>query len=355
MHSNALAVMPLETMLTRIEGAKFPQEMTPPEKTMLAQAAIIYALDPVMGELMLYQGHLYVSIDGRYRKAQETGRLDGVSTRPATKAERQEWDIPDEDFFFRSEVYVKGCGHPFVGWGRVRSAEAQPHPDPRRRGFRPLETNPQRMAENRAEAQALRKGFHIPLPSAEAIGEEQSYPDAIDTEGRELPDEEPGLQVNSETGEITEPDAPKDTSTTKRRGEMREVRCQLHDKPLVKGKYGPYCPTRITGPDGKERWCKGQAAHGEPVEPREEAASPEPPLENPTRGTTTALADVRVDSLAELFNACSQHFGIKSWPEIFRILNVPDKMAIADVDEAWLTICAHNIEPTVAPENDPYA
>jgi len=282
MQSNALAVMPIETMLARIEGAKFPQEMTPPEKMMLAQAAITYALDPIMGELMLYQGRLYVSIDGRYRKAQETGHLDGVTTRPATKAERQEWEIPDGDFFFRSEVYVKDCSHPFVGWGRVRQVETKAHPDPRRRGYRPLETNPQRMAEKRAEAQALRKAFHTPLPSAEAIGDEEPYPDAINVEAREIPDDTPRSDVDRETGELHPPTSAAD----------------------------------ITQSD-----------------------------ESPDDGPQLPPPDLPMSTLADLYTASQTYFGMKNWADIFKLLNVRDKTEIADVRDAWATVCAHKLPP----------
>ena len=134
-----------------------------------------------------------------------------------------------------------------------------------------------------------------------------------------------------------------------------ELRCGLHDKPLRNGKYGAYCPTRVTGADGKERWCKGQAVRPERVEGTELQAagefptpqSPGPSLENPTRGTTTALPDVTVDSLAELFNACRDHFGIKTWPEICQLLSVPNKTLIADVQEAWQIVCAHKVPPEV--------
>jgi hypothetical protein len=54
---------------------------------------------------------------------------------------------------------------PFVGWGRVFGSETTGG-----KGFKPVEKNPQRMAEKRAEAQALRKAFHINLPSWEDIG-----------------------------------------------------------------------------------------------------------------------------------------------------------------------------------------
>jgi hypothetical protein len=169
-------------MLQRIDAARFPGELTAADKKALAIAAITYGFDPIMNEISIYQGRPYISIDGRYRKAQETGKLDGVETRPANKQERIDWEIPDGDYFFRSEVYVKGIPRPFVGWGRIYEAETHG------KGFKPVEKNPQRMAEKRAEAQALRKAFHIPLPSYEDIGTEEltetvSHYD-IETEGR---------------------------------------------------------------------------------------------------------------------------------------------------------------------------
>ena len=170
MDSKALMTMDNQAMMARIEMAKFPKDLTTAEKKVLAQVAITYGFDPLMGEITIYQGKPFVSIDGRYRKAQETGLLDGVETRPATKQERIDWQIPDDEFFFRAEVYVKGAGHPFVGWGRVFLPETQVRDKNPGDAYKPTVTNPQRMAEKRAEAQALRKSFHINLPSIEDIG-----------------------------------------------------------------------------------------------------------------------------------------------------------------------------------------
>ena len=188
MDSTALTTMTEMQMIERVNLARFPKELTQVDKQILANAAISYGFDPLMGEISVYQGHPFVSIDGRYRKAQETGLLDGVETRPATKQEREDWEIKDGDYFFRSEVYVKGSSRPFVGWGRVRASETIGG-----KGFTPVETNPQRMAEKRAEAQALRKAFSIPLPSLEDIGSpDVDYPvdastgEIIDTTAEEV-------------------------------------------------------------------------------------------------------------------------------------------------------------------------
>ena len=200
MTSQALEKMTEQQMLARVEQARFPQQMDAGQKKLLAVVAISYGLDPLLGELSIFQGRPYVSIDGRYRKAQETGKLGGVETRPATADEREAWQIPDGDYFFRSEVRRCDVAYPFVGWGRVRAEETKA-PAGGRAGFRPLETNPQRMAEKRAEAQALRKAFSIPLPSAEFAGTPEDEP-AVEAEVREL-------DVDTETGEVCEP--PEDT------------------------------------------------------------------------------------------------------------------------------------------------
>ncbi len=190
MDSTSLTKLDEKTMLQRVEMARFPQELTLQDKKLLSQVAITYGFDPLMGEVTIYQGKPYVSIDGRYRKAQETGNLDGVETRPANKQERADWEIPNGDYFFRSEVWVKGSLRPIVAWGRVFGAETTINKPGD--AYKPVVKNPQRMAEKRAEAQALRKGFHIPLPSIEDI-ESPDY----DTEGT-------ARIVDKETGEITE-------------------------------------------------------------------------------------------------------------------------------------------------------
>ena len=175
LNSQALAVLTPTEMEKRVALAKFPQQLSATDKQMLVTVAIEYGLDPLMGELTVFQGRPYVSIDGRYRKAHETGQLEGVESRPASATEREIWEIPAGDFFFRAEVWKKGCAHPFVGWGRVRHAETEA-PKSGAAGYRPLEVNPQRMAEKRAEAQALRKAFYLPLPSTEAPDDEGQPP-----------------------------------------------------------------------------------------------------------------------------------------------------------------------------------
>lgn len=183
MDSTALTKMLPKDMEARVAIGKFSSDLAPIERKHLAMLAINYGFDPAMGEMTIYQGRPYISIDGRYRKAQETGKLAGVNTVPATPEEYKAWKIPEEDYFFKAVVKKRENGNvdEYTGWGRVRAAETHG------KGFRPVESNPQRMAEKRAESQALRKAFHIDLPGIsdfEDIGVDD--PNIIESTAREI-------------------------------------------------------------------------------------------------------------------------------------------------------------------------
>ena len=232
MESTALIQMTDTQMMERVNMAKFPQDLTLQDKKLLAQVARTYGLDPLMNEVTIYQGRPFVSIDGRYRLAQETGKLDGAETRPANKGEREVWEIPDGDYFFRSEIYVKGASRPFVGWGRVRQIETKPGSS--RQGdttsvFKPVQSNPQRMAEKRAEAQALRKAFHIPLPSIEDIGTSEDDEIKVTTLG----------SVNTHTGEVIE-------------GEVKDQSPKAKKDRTAKDEAGPPVEEAEATPSGEE-------------------------------------------------------------------------------------------------------
>ena len=163
METKELKKQTKETMLARVDMAKFPKDLTRADRALIATVALEYGLDPLFGELMIYQGRPYVTIDARRRKAQETEKLDGISARPATKQERVARRVPDEDYLFVAEVWVRGASHPFEGWGRVKESETKGDP------HLPVVKDPAAQAEKRAEAQGLRRGFHLPLPSFEEI------------------------------------------------------------------------------------------------------------------------------------------------------------------------------------------
>jgi len=241
MESKELMTMDETKMLERVEMARFPQELKQPEKLLLAQVAITYGFDPLMGEVTIYQGRPFVSIDGRYRKAQETEMLDGVETRPATKQEKEDWQIPEGDYFFRSDVYVKGAHHSFTGWGRVRAVETKGNSN------LPIVKNPQRMAEKRAEAMALRKAFHIPLPSAEDIG-------SPDNEEKPLVDRTTGEIVKAKVTVVESKPKPKPKPKLEPKPEGQP---ELKIEPVAKTEVEPE-PVRILKSPIDLQWLKEQ-------------------------------------------------------------------------------------------------
>lgn len=174
MQSEALTKLPPEKMLARVNHVRWPRDLTKQEALFIAQVALEYGLDPLFGELMLYQGKPYVTIAARRRKAQETGQLDGISSRPGTPAEREGWGAGEGDYLFFADVRVKACGQPFTGHGlvcklEIERARAQATVKGHQPDALPIVKDPAGMAEKRAECQALRRAFSLPLPSAEDI------------------------------------------------------------------------------------------------------------------------------------------------------------------------------------------
>jgi len=167
---DSIALMKLDEggMLARIDTAKFPQALKAEEKKWIAEMALSYGLDPIMNELSIYQGRPYPTVNAWYRKAQETGKFDGMNSRPANQQERKERNAKEGDYLYCVEVWRKGSAHPFVGWGRVRAEETKGDP------HLPIVKDPDRMAEKRGEMQGMRKAFSIPMPP-------MSFEEATDT------------------------------------------------------------------------------------------------------------------------------------------------------------------------------
>ena len=82
----AIVIYNEETALARVNEAKaggmFPKDTTQPQMLMLAKAAVAYGLDPLFGELTLYMGKPYITIDGRRRLDAEAGHHPSIRFRP---------------------------------------------------------------------------------------------------------------------------------------------------------------------------------------------------------------------------------------------------------------------------------
>ena len=263
-------------MLRRIDSVRWPKDLTAAQREILADTALEMGLDPREGELMIYQGNLYVGINGRLRKAQDTGNFDGMHHRPGTKEEKAARQLEQGDYLSFVEVWVKGSTHSFEGWGTVHQWEIdkaieQCKANGNDSSSLPIVKNPQDVADKRGKAVALKEAFHLPLPSIEDTpggGPEISRKYDVESTGRVL-----------DGNEQTDPDS-----------------CPVHHKAFKVGKYGPYCPTKVG-----DKWCKEKPVEkpAAKVEPTvSQTTEEEPPLEDifpESEGTTEAPPQVGSD------------------------------------------------------------
>ena len=182
-----LAKMDEKSLVQRMEGAKWLTQMAPQDKTALAQLSIQYGLDPLMGELTIYEGKPYISVNGMVRVAHENPLFEGLEDRPMTSEEKQSYGITQRIGWI-AKVYRKGWRVPVVGTGAA---------DPEK-PFRnnPVERErPQWMARARAIRQALRLAFPAAVPFKLPYQEERGAFEA----------EIAGDFIDQETGEIVDP------------------------------------------------------------------------------------------------------------------------------------------------------
>jgi hypothetical protein len=111
-----------------------------------------------LGELILYQGKPYITIDGRIRSAHASGMLVGLDARPATSLERRNFGAEEGDALWVCSAHRRGGARGFQGWGHVNPKTDR---NPVAKQF------PREMAKKRAKYDALRAAF----PAGEEIGQ----------------------------------------------------------------------------------------------------------------------------------------------------------------------------------------
>lgn len=147
------------TLLLKHKGiGVFPQDMSAGQAGQIARLALAYGLDPFTGEIILYQGRPYVTIDGRVRIANDHPAFRGMTCDPATPDERKAFRARDDEHLWVARVYRDDRSFPTVGYGRC-SETSDKNPVGR--------TWAQEQAQKRAKHRALRDAFSIPLPGAE--------------------------------------------------------------------------------------------------------------------------------------------------------------------------------------------
>lgn len=150
-------------------------------------------------DLIIYENRPYVSIDGWYNAIQRAGRRIGrMPTRPVNQTERLDYGLRDDEVGAVCTVYLAGDSEPFtVGFGKS-SAER-----PYRKNQ--VETqHPYRMAEKRAEAQALRKTLRAVGMSVE-VGTVDEGGNVIEGSAHEIEGDPAGAEPSQRRTVPTEP------------------------------------------------------------------------------------------------------------------------------------------------------
>jgi len=163
--------MALEQDVTQKEKESFPAiyeastgNLLPVEqRRQLVLWAKRRGLNAHLGHVCLYFGHPWITIDGWYYLFRKTFPGGDLITRPLTESERIEFSIGKDIHAWRADTYERAGGwHLAMGYGYARSGE---EPLAAKSAVEPKW--PWRMAEKRAEEDALRKTVPLDISSEE--------------------------------------------------------------------------------------------------------------------------------------------------------------------------------------------
>ena len=218
-----------EAMLERanqtVQAGLWPQTMTPGQKALMVQVALAYGLDPLMGELVLYQGKPLITINARRRKDVEAGHHPSIKFRFLTTEERQGYldaGAINEGDLVQVGILTTEWGNTVEGIGKVTKAErdgtSQRSRDSRGLSHPIVADNPIEMCQKRAEARVRLMAYGpIPLPqmmiseiATTGITVEGEVLDQGDTPPARLPTATPrsGRDLERDIDDLFPPDRP---------------------------------------------------------------------------------------------------------------------------------------------------
>jgi len=150
--------------LLQRQGPAWIKDASPPQIEAFTRVATFLGLNPIIGEIYLMHGAVYVSMAGRLKLAQRTGEFDGISEpRMLTPEQQQVYGVNDGDIARLVEVWRKGRRMPAVGVGIIRKGELEQARSGRRGPdglpFSPIGRMPEYMAAKRAQVAGLRQAF----------------------------------------------------------------------------------------------------------------------------------------------------------------------------------------------------
>jgi hypothetical protein len=146
-------------------------KLTPNEQKAVNQICRMYNLDPLLKQIVVLGGNLYISSGGlktiAYRSKKE--QPEAIVVLPASEQERKDYGCTHNDpnekeyqHLFKAELYKKGSDRAFVEWGESDSSNVRLH----NAGFKEHAD----MAKTRAVNRVIRNAYAISLTSIEEMG-----------------------------------------------------------------------------------------------------------------------------------------------------------------------------------------
>lgn len=260
--SELAPIVDTETALAAVNRAGrlglFPDKASPEQAQLLAEVALAYRLDPLMGEIIPFQGRPYITIAGRRRLDNAAGNAVSVSFRPPTESEQsyyvQTGVIGAEDFIQICVGYDPKTTATVEGFGRVLARERSRNG----RSAGAIENLPtiQRtieMAQKRAERRMREQMFG---PVAKPVGLRDIV---VYEEGDNIDGFESSVQAVEGASKLVEDE---DDATILGQGELGL--CREHpDSPWIvsESKWGAVQASHKI--EGTSNWCRFGIVHGE--------------------------------------------------------------------------------------------
>jgi len=144
-------------------------------------------------DLCVYRSKPYVTVDGWYNAVPRAGRRVGrMLTYPIRAEERELYLLQPDEVGFVSHLYLEGDSQPFC-FGIGKASREHPLAESKRQGAgpQPEELHPARIAEKRAEAQALRKAIRMLGFAVSDVGTMGAGGVVVESSARDVTDEEP--------------------------------------------------------------------------------------------------------------------------------------------------------------------
>ena len=254
-------------------------------------------LNPLLGHICLYQGTPWVEIDGwYYRLRRKYGLAVDLRTRPLSEQERCDQRVEEHQHVWKAEVVIVATGQTIAcGYGYSSTAEPW-HKSPVEK------LRPQRLAEKRAEEDAIRKV----VPPGVSLG----------SDWQATPEESQALLRLANRVE-------KDT-TEKPLEEKIAAAIKSSAKPAPSG-HTTSEPTEnpVSAPTGGKPQTEAER-------PLPEEMPDEPPVREDERPPV-------LKTVNDLLKKANKDYELQP-KEVYAILGVKSSLEIADLEDAWSRI-----------------